>query len=46
MTMANKQSRRHISMLRTYTPADAFTIGNAACGTIAIFLCLNYLATG
>jgi CDP-diacylglycerol--serine O-phosphatidyltransferase len=38
--------RRHISMLRTYTPADALTIGNAACGTIAIFLCLDYLATG
>ena len=25
-------------------PADALTIGNAACGTIAIFLCLDYLA--
>ncbi len=36
--------RRHMSMLRSYTPADAFTIGNAACGTIAIFLCLDYLA--
>jgi CDP-diacylglycerol--serine O-phosphatidyltransferase len=33
-------------MLRSYTWADAFTIGNAACGTIAIFLCLDYLATG
>ncbi|MGE3404437.1 MAG: CDP-diacylglycerol--serine O-phosphatidyltransferase [Vicinamibacterales bacterium] len=37
---------RRFSMLRSYTVADAFTIGNAACGTIAIFLCLNYLATG
>jgi len=36
--------RRHLSMLRSYTWADALTIGNAACGTIAIFLCLNYLA--
>jgi CDP-diacylglycerol--serine O-phosphatidyltransferase len=35
---------RHLSMLRSYTPADALTIGNAACGTIAIFLCLDYLA--
>ena len=33
-------------MLRSYTPADALTIGNAACGTIAIFLCLDHLATG
>jgi CDP-diacylglycerol--serine O-phosphatidyltransferase len=31
-------------MLRSYTPADALTIGNAACGTISIFLCLDYLA--
>jgi CDP-diacylglycerol--serine O-phosphatidyltransferase len=37
---------RHLSMLRSYTPADALTIGNAACGTIAIFLCLDYLAGG
>ena len=36
----------HLSMLRSFTPADALTIGNAACGTIAIFLCLDYLATG
>ena len=25
---------------------DALTIGNAACGTITLFLCLNYLAEG
>src|ERR687891_376003 len=37
---------RHLSMLRSYTAADLLTIGNAACGTIAIFLCLDYLATG
>jgi CDP-diacylglycerol--serine O-phosphatidyltransferase len=36
--------QRHMSMLRSYTPADALTIGNAACGTIAIFLCLDYIA--
>ena len=33
-------------MLRSYTPADLLTIGNAACGTIAIFLCLDYVASG
>ena len=43
MTMPG--SRPHLSMLRSYTPADALTIGNAACGTISIFLCLDYLAT-
>lgn len=35
-----------MSMLRSYTAADALTIGNAVCGTIAIFLCLDYLAAG
>lgn len=38
------ERRHHLSMLRSYTAADAFTIGNAACGTIAVFLCLEYLA--
>jgi CDP-diacylglycerol--serine O-phosphatidyltransferase len=32
-------------MLRSYTWADLLTIVNASCGTIAIFLCLDYLAT-
>ena len=31
-------------MLRSYTWADALTIGNASCGTVAIFLCLEYIA--
>lgn len=33
-------------MLRSYTPADVFTIGNAACGTVAIFLCLEAMSEG
>jgi CDP-diacylglycerol---serine O-phosphatidyltransferase len=40
------EARPHLSMLRSYTAADALTIGNAACGTVAIFLCLDYVATG
>jgi CDP-diacylglycerol--serine O-phosphatidyltransferase len=43
--MASTGQRRHLSMLRSYTAADAFTIGNAACGTIALFLCLDYVET-
>jgi len=35
----------HLSMLRSFTPADGLTIGNASCGTIAIFLCLDYVAS-
>jgi CDP-diacylglycerol--serine O-phosphatidyltransferase len=46
MSQHNTRDRRHLSMLRSYTAADALTIGNAACGTLAIFLALNYLATG
>jgi CDP-diacylglycerol---serine O-phosphatidyltransferase len=37
---------KHLSMLRSYTAADALTIGNASCGSVSIFLCLDYLATG
>jgi len=33
-------------MLRSYTAADLLTIGNAACGTVAIFLCLDYVTSG
>ena len=33
-------------MIRSYTPADGLTIANASCGTIAIFLCLDYMAFG
>jgi CDP-diacylglycerol--serine O-phosphatidyltransferase len=40
------ERRRHLSMLRSYTAADAFTIANASCGTVAVFLCLDYVATG
>ena len=40
------EKKRHISMIRSYTWADFLTIGNASCGTISIFLCLDYLATG
>jgi len=39
------ERRRHMSMLRSYTWADLLTIANASCGTISIFLCLDYLAT-
>jgi CDP-diacylglycerol--serine O-phosphatidyltransferase len=38
--------KTHLSMLRSYTLADLFTVGNAGCGTISIFLCLNYVAEG
>jgi CDP-diacylglycerol--serine O-phosphatidyltransferase len=34
------------SMIRSYTPADVLTIANASCGTIAVFLCLDYMAFG
>jgi CDP-diacylglycerol--serine O-phosphatidyltransferase len=40
------EPRRSPSMIRSYTPADGLTIANASCGTIAIFLCLDYMAFG
>ena len=41
-----KSGKKHLSMLRSYTTADLFTIGNATCGTLSIFLCLNFIAEG
>src|SRR5215475_12643284 len=41
-----ERPKKHLSMLRSYTVADLFTLGNASCGTISIFLCLNYIAEG
>ncbi len=40
------ERKKHLSMLRSYTAADFFTLGNASCGTISIFLCLDYIAEG
>jgi len=40
----SREPRRSPSMLRSYAPADALTIANASCGTVAIFLCLDYMA--
>src|SRR6185369_1908757 len=38
--------KQHLSMLRSYTQADLLTLANASCGTISIFLCLDYLDEG
>jgi CDP-diacylglycerol--serine O-phosphatidyltransferase len=35
--------RKHFSMLRAFALADMLTLGNAACGTLAIFMCLKGL---
>ena len=40
--MDNKKQR--LSMIRSYTLADLFTLGNASCGTLTIFLCLAFIA--
>ncbi|MEJ2364024.1 MAG: CDP-diacylglycerol--serine O-phosphatidyltransferase [Deltaproteobacteria bacterium] len=40
--MRDNPHKHRFSMLRTYTLADLFTLINAGCGTVAIFLCLNY----
>ena len=42
----NETRRKHLAMLRSYTVADLFTLGNGSSGTISIFLCLNYIAEG
>ena len=36
-------ARKHFSMIRGFHLADAFTLGNAACGVGAIFLAMAYM---
>lgn len=44
--MSKQNSRtRHFSLVRDFHLADFFTLGNAACGVLAIFFSMNYLAT-
>ena len=38
------EKRQRLSMIRSYTLADMFTLANASCGTLSIFLCLAYIA--
>jgi CDP-diacylglycerol---serine O-phosphatidyltransferase len=46
MEKSESRKKQRLSMFRSYTVADLFTLGNASSGTIAIFLCLNYIAEG
>ena len=40
------EPRRHFSMIRGFHLADFVTLGNAACGTAAIFLAMVYVSSG
>src|SRR5438128_6537528 len=46
MPTFKRPEKQRLSMFRSYTVADLFTLANAGSGTIAIFLCLNYIAEG
>jgi len=37
---------KHFSMIRGFHLADFFTLGNAACGTLAVFFAAAYLGSG
>ena len=40
-----RQPRRHFSMLRDFHLADFVTLANAACGVLAVFLAMRYMAS-
>jgi CDP-diacylglycerol--serine O-phosphatidyltransferase len=48
MTTESQQKRepRHFSMIRTFTPADFVTLGNAFSGSASILAQMQFLATG
>lgn len=43
-TEQKKAKKKHFSMLREFALADLITLGNASCGTAAIFMALSYAA--
>jgi CDP-diacylglycerol--serine O-phosphatidyltransferase len=43
--MIPAQPPRHLSMIRSFQLADFLTLGNAACGTLAVFAVLAYVET-
>jgi len=40
----DSEPKRHLAIFRSFVLADFVTLTNAACGMIAIFLCLNHVA--
>ena len=44
--MTTGPERRHFSMIRGFHLADAFTLGNAACGVGTVFLAMAFLRSG
>lgn len=46
MTGEPSDTPTHFSMLRGFHLADVLTLGNAACGTLALFLVVAYVDTG
>ena len=42
---ATRPAPRHFSMIRGFHLADAFTLGNAACGVGAVFLAMAYVGS-
>jgi len=45
MTDPNPNKPKHFSMVRQFHLADVLTLGNAACGTAAIFAATSFVAT-
>jgi CDP-diacylglycerol--serine O-phosphatidyltransferase len=45
MNAEPRPPRRHFSMIRDFHLADLFTLGNAACGTAAVFLAMRYMGS-
>ena len=43
--MPTRPPPRHFSMIRGFHLADAFTLGNAACGVAGVFMAMRYLGT-
>lgn len=43
---SHSKRRRHLTLLRSMTPADFLTLGNGACGMLAVLLSIRYAGSG
>ena len=44
--MTEAERPRHFSMIRSFGLADFLTLGNAACGVLAVFFAMKFMADG
>jgi len=43
--VTGRERRAHLTLIRSFHLADFLTLGNAACGVLAVFAIMSYVET-